>query len=170
MKQKKVKSKIQLPPEYLLIGWQEWCVLPQLSIPAIKAKIDTGAKTSAIHAFNIKLFYSHGIPHVHFNVHPLQGNNLLTITCSARVIDQRLVMSSNGHKELRYVIKTPILLGHRMWEIEITLSNRDPLSFRMLLGRGALKSKIIISPHRTLYQGGLSLKQLRKIYHLKSPH
>lgn len=160
----KSKNKIHLPSEYLLVGWQEWCILPKLGIPAIKAKIDTGAKTSAIHAFNIQLFYTNDIPHVRFEIYPLQGRHAFAKTCTAVVIDQRLVMSSNGHKELRYVIMTPIVLAGTMWEIEVTLSNRDPLTFRMLLGREALQSKVIIDPHRKLCQGSMSLKELKKIY------
>jgi len=148
----------------LLIGWEEWCSLPNLGLPAIKAKIDTGAKTSALHAFNIKPFQQEGIQLVAFSVYPLQRNRDVYKTCVAEVIDERVVMNSGGHKELRYVIKTPLILGDRRWDIEITLSNRDPLAFRMLLGREALNGQVIIDPMKSMRQGKPSLKILKQIY------
>ena len=157
-------GRLYIAENYLLIGWQEWCSLPELKIPAIKAKIDTGARTSAIHAFDIQPFVKHDKNYVRFSVHPLQHNDNLVVTCSVLVADQRLIMSSSGHKELRYVIKTPIMLGTKVWEIEVTLSNREPLLFRMLLGREALQNGIIIEPHKMLCQGHLATKELKKIY------
>ena len=148
----------------LLIGWNEWCQLPQLNLPAIKAKIDTGAKTSALHAFNIVKFTRKHKPWVKFNIHPIQGNNELTVNCQSPLIDERFVMSSNGHKEHRPVIKTTVILGPLTWQIEITLSNRDPLKFRMLLGRNALKEHIIIDPYHTTRQGKINERHLYKLY------
>ncbi len=133
--------------EKMLIGWQEWCGFPKLKIPAIKAKIDTGAKTSALHAFAIKPYYRNGVLHVKFSVYPFQGRKDKVIVCRAKVVDQRNVMSSNGHREKRYVISTPLTLGEERWDIELTLSNRDPLQFRMLLGREALRhGRLVIDP------------------------
>jgi ribosomal protein S6--L-glutamate ligase len=158
------KRKHRILEEKLLIGWQEWCALPKLHLPAIKAKIDTGAKTSAIHADNITPFMRQGKPYVHFEVAPLQGTTHPNINCTAPVIGERHVTSSNGHRELRYVIQTPILLGEQTWMIELTLSNRDPLSFRLLLGREALKGRVLIKPHAILRQGQLSQRSLKSLY------
>jgi ribosomal protein S6--L-glutamate ligase len=151
----------------ILIGWKEWCNLPELGIPLLKAKIDTGAKTSAIHAFNIQRFVKAHKHYVKFSVHPLQGSNAATITSTAPIIDERSVMSSNGHKEDRLVISTPLVLGSETWDIEITLSNRDPLRFRMLLGREALSNRVIIDPHRAFCLGEVTRKELRLLY---DPH
>ena len=117
----------------LIVGWNEWCTLPDLNIPQIKAKIDTGTKTSALHAFDIH--EDHTGNNVIFSIHPLQGDRKITIECHAPIVDVRHIMSSNGHNELRYVIMTTLSIGSASWEIEMTLSNRDPLKYRMLLGR-----------------------------------
>lgn len=153
-----------LNDQKLIIGWSEWCSLPELKIPVIKAKIDTGAKTSAIHAFNLQPMMYQGKYFVNFDIHPLQGNSTITIPCKAMVVDIRVVMSSNGHKEHRYVITTPLILGQRTWEIELTLSNRDPLKFRMLLGREALSNRIMIDPGHKLLLGKMSRRQLENLY------
>jgi ribosomal protein S6--L-glutamate ligase len=148
----------------VLIGWQEWCALPGLHVPAIKAKIDTGAKTSALHAFDIRPFHRQGELFVHFVIHPLQRNLKLEVHCTAKVVDQRIVKSSSGQKELRYVIAVPISMGALTWDIEITLTNRDLMTFRMLLARDALKGHAIIDPGRTLCQGKYTPKQIKKYY------
>lgn len=132
----------------LLIGWQEWCSLPDLQVKYIKAKVDTGAKTSALHAFNIKEFIRNKVKYVSFDIHPVQDNDEIVVRTSARVTDERYVMSSNGHREKRYVITTELYLGNHQYDIELTLTNRDSLRFRMLLGRDALKSHCIIDPAR----------------------
>lgn len=151
---------------HIQIGWNEWVSLPNLKIPAIKAKIDTGAQTSALHAFDIEPFSKNGRDMVRFSVHPLQANNELTVRSIAPVIDMRHIMSSNGHRELRYVISSAIELADRQWEIELTLSNRDPLKFRMLLGREALKHDIVIHPNQQCHNGKVSKNDLRSIYSL----
>jgi len=148
----------------MLIGWREWVTLPQLHIPAIKAKIDTGAKTSSLHAFDIKTTTNAGHHRVHFSIHPIQGNNKVVIHCHAPLVDERYIMSSSGHKELRCVISTQLQLGDLSWEIELTLSDRDPLRFRMLLGREALKKNVIINPSRSLCLGKVSKAELRDQY------
>ncbi|MCP5504209.1 MAG: ATP-dependent zinc protease [Chlamydiales bacterium] len=134
----------------LHIGWQEWVSLPGLEIPAIKAKIDTGAKTSSLHAFDIKPIMKNKKEYVKFSVHPMQRNNRISIPCCCPIFDIRNVMSSNAQVEERYVIKSLLCLGGKQWEIEITLSDRDPLRFRMLLGREALASRVVIDPSKTL--------------------
>lgn len=150
--------------EKLLLGRSEWCGLPDLDIPAIKAKIDTGAKTSAIHAFNIRTHTDNGQAWVDFELHPLQANNDVIIQCQAAIIDERSIMSSNGHKEHRYVIKTPITIGQQQWEIEVTLSNRDPLKYRMLLGRESLSNRTLVDPSLNCNQGKISKIRLDKYY------
>ena len=140
----------------LLIGRAEWCSLVNLGIPLIKAKIDTGAKTSAIHAFNMKSYIKNKIDYVAFDIFPLQGDSDKLIKCVAPIIDERFITSSNGHKELRYVIKTDLFIANKHWPIELTLSNRDPLRYRILLGREALNKKVIIDPSLNCNQGKLS--------------
>jgi hypothetical protein len=136
----------------MMIGWREWASLPHIHIPFIKAKVDTGAKTSALHAFDIYQFTERGMPKVHFSVHPLQRREDIVINCSADIIDRRVVSDSGGHRERRYVIQTPLVIGGVRWIIEMTLANRESMSFRMLLGRDAMKS-ILIEPTRSYLLG-----------------
>jgi len=154
--------------EKFLIGWEEWCALPDLHLPAIKAKIDTGARTSAIHAFDIKTYHHHHELWVKFCIHPLQKNKKLTKRCKAKVIDKRYVMSSNGHKESRYVIETRLTMNGHTWPIEVTLSNRDPLAFRMLLGREAMCGHVIIDPMKSMLTKKFISKKAYELYALKS--
>ncbi|KIN60826.1 Ribosomal protein S6 modification protein [Sulfitobacter noctilucae] len=129
----------------LNFGWEEWIALPDLGLPAIKAKVDTGARTSALHAHDIETFGSSATPKVRFNVHPIAGREDIVITCSAPLVDRREVTSSNGESEQRYVIETTLSVGGQNWPIEVTLTNRAGLSSRMLLGRQALNDHITIS-------------------------
>lgn len=138
------KSKI-LP----MIGWREWAALPELGIGQIKAKIDTGARTSALHAFSITPFKENGKDRIRFDIHPLQGDTTHTMTCEADVVDLRWISDSGGHKEERYVINTPITLDGQTWPIEITLAERDTMLFRMLLGRRAIRKRFVINPGRS---------------------
>ena len=151
----------------MLIGWQEWCALPEFDIAYIKAKIDTGAKTSSLHAFNIKEFRKNNQKYVSFEIHPIQDDNDIVIKAKAKVIDQRNVMSSNGHKELRYVITTDLILGSAIIPIELTLSNRDPLRFRMLLGRDALSISSVIDPAKKNCLGKKSRRAVWSFYKKK---
>jgi ribosomal protein S6--L-glutamate ligase len=132
------------PVDNLLLGWREWIAMPQLGLPAIKAKIDTGARTSALHAFAIETFGPEHQPKVRFGVHPVEDRDDIEIWCTAKVIDRRQVISSNGQSELRYIIRTPIRIGDREWPIEISLSNRETMAHRMLLGRTALEAQSAI--------------------------
>ena len=131
-------------PQPLQFGWEEWVSLPDLGVPAIKAKVDTGARTSALHAFDIETFGPASRPKVRFTVHPIPGRDDLIIPCSAPIIDRRDVTSSNGERELRYVIASKLSVGGDTWPIEITLTNRSSMTSRMLLGRQALKDHISI--------------------------
>jgi hypothetical protein len=132
-----------------IIGWREWLALPTLQVERIKAKIDTGARTSAIHAFNIRSFADRGSPHVSFVLHPEQRRRHPAIDCIAEVRDERMVTSSSGHAEKRYVIHVDVRLGAYLWPIELTLADRDPLGFRMLLGREAVRHRFLIDAGRS---------------------
>ncbi len=143
--------------EPLVLGWREWVALPQLGLPALKAKVDTGAKTSALHAFSIETFGPADAPLVRFGVHPIDYNSDVEIWCTAKMIDRRYVRSSNGQAEHRYIVETPIRIAGREWPIEVSLSNRHTMAHRMLLGRGALEAQsIAIRPWCEYLQDTLS--------------
>ncbi len=152
----------------VLVGRSEWCSLPGLGIPGIKAKIDTGAKTSAIHAFDICAETINHEKYVHFKVHPIQGSTNIVTSCQALIVDERYIMSSNGHKEHRYIIMTDIQLGENIYNIELSLSNRDPLVFRMLLGRQALNKRMIVDPSLTCQQGKYTCTAIKRLYKAKA--
>jgi hypothetical protein len=134
--------------------------LPDLNLPAIKAKVDTGAKTSALHTFKIEAFTENGADFVRFWVHPLQRNEKLVCECIATVKDERLVSDSGGHKEMRYIIETRVRIGHKDWPIEMSLTNRDTMRFRMLLGRRAMTENILVNPTASYINGRLKAKSL----------
>ena len=140
-----MKQKVQPP----LIGWREWLSLPDIGIKIIKAKIDTGARSSAIHAFDIKPYFKDGKQMVRFKVHPYQKNSSKTVTAETEVIDHREIRNSNGYSELRFVILTHVKLDKYQWPIELTLTNRDVMGFRMLLGRQALRQRFLIDPSKS---------------------
>ncbi len=129
-----------------IAGWREWASLPELGIFRIKAKMDTGARTSCIHAFEVEPFERDGVQWVRFLVHPEQDNNDLVISCEAEVVDFRAVTDSGGHREMRYVIKTLIQFGQKSWAAEFTLTNRDTMKFRMLVGRTTMNERLVIDP------------------------
>jgi ribosomal protein S6--L-glutamate ligase len=140
----------------LTFGWEEWVALPDLGLPAISAKVDTGARTSALHASEIEVFGPATAPKVRFTVYPVQGRDDLAIPCSAAVLDRREVTSSNGEAEMRYVIGTSLEVAGQSWPIEVTLSDRSGMTSRMLLGRQALTDHISISPTERHLQPELS--------------
>ena len=135
-----------------VIGWRENVVLPQLGIEKIKVKIDTGARSSALHAFNIAEFKRDGKDLIRFQVHPLQRDRALTVSTEAELLEYRKVRNSGGVAQLRPVILTEIRLGESSWSIELTLTNRDVMGFRMLLGRQAVRNKFLIDPGRSFLQ------------------
>lgn len=141
------------PNEILTLGWREWVTLPQLGIHQIKAKVDTGARTSALHAFQVRSFREGDKERVEFLIHPMQKNNDIVVTCVADVIDKRVVTDSGGHKEERFVIATDLKIGKYSWPIEITLTAREDMLFRMLLGRTAIKTRAQVNPARSYLVG-----------------
>lgn len=146
--------------EPLKLGWREWCALPELGIPAIKAKVDTGAKTSCLHTFSIEPYVENGVDSVRFKVHPIQKNELLVVECTAAVKDVREVSDSGGHKEMRHIIETRVLIGDKSRLIEMSLTNRDSMRFRMLLGRRALEENTLIDPAASYLNGRLKARSL----------
>lgn len=136
-----------------LIGWREWAAFPDLGAERIKAKIDTGAKTSAIHARKITTHMRAGVLWAEFLLHPVQKKRLPEIRCAAPVADRRNVRSSNGREEMRYIVHTTLRFGGREWVIELSLANRDQMGFRLLLGRDALRKKFIIDPGQSFLLG-----------------
>ncbi len=143
-------------PSPLILGWQEWVALPELGLAALKAKIDTGAKTSALHTHRIEPFGTTKRPMVRFTVHPDPECPELEIGATAAVIDQREVMSSNGERQLRYVIATRVQIGAHNWPIELTLTNRERMSYRMLVGRQAIRPNVLVDPDASFRQPRLS--------------
>lgn len=132
-----------------VIGWREWVGLPDLGVSRIKAKIDTGARTSAIHAFDIEVSTKGGQDWAKFTIHPYQKNDTEIQTCTCPVRDIRVITNSGGSREQRVVIETQLTMGNQSWPIELTLTNRDEMGFRMLLGRTAMKDRFLVDPGRS---------------------
>lgn len=132
--------------ERLRVGWREWVALPELGLNRIKAKIDTGARTSTLHAFDVQEYRQGDTRRVLFGIHPVQQNTDEVVYCDAEVVDQRWVMDSGGHREERLVIKTSLRIGSMEWPIEITLTGRDSMRFRMLIGRTAMNGRVLVKP------------------------
>ncbi len=137
-----------------LIGWREWVELPSFGAVVTKAKIDTGARTSALHAFYVEPFRREGRDWVRFGLHPHQGDNKAQVECEARVLDRRKVTDSGGHAEMRYVISARLKLGETAFDAELTLTDRENMRFRMLLGRRALKGIFLVDSDQSFLLGG----------------
>lgn len=149
---------LKAKPNYPIIGWREWVELPQLNLSKIKAKVDTGARTSALHAFALRPYTENGQDKIRFDIHPFQKDNKAVITCKANIIDQRLVTDSGGHREKRFVILTDIIIFGMRYPIEITLTERENMLFRMLLGRSAIRKRFLVNSGRSfLTKKALSL-------------
>ena len=147
--------------EQTVVGWREWVQIPQVDVPWIKAKIDTGAKTSAIHAFDLRSFDRDGRDWVSFAVHPWQATAQDEVAVELPVHDSRSVRSSSGHEEQRYVVRLPVVLGGREVPVEVTLTDRDEMGFRMLIGREALVQGYVVDPARS-YTGGRPERAVRR--------
>ncbi|MBF0341087.1 MAG: ATP-dependent zinc protease [Magnetococcales bacterium] len=135
--------------ERLVLGWREWASLPDLGVERIKAKIDTGARTSALHAVDPVLVTRDGQEYVRFRLHPVQRKSKPELLCEALLVDSRRVVSSGGHIEDRFVIVTRMRLGEREMPVEITLTNRALMGFRMLIGRTSICKKFLVDPGRS---------------------
>jgi hypothetical protein len=155
-----LRKTSKLKQKKMVIGWREWLALPDLGIQAIKAKVDTGARTSALHTFGLEPFEKDGTLKVKFTVHPLQRRNDIEVCCVADVVDRRRVTSSDGQSEKRYVIQTIVALGEVRWPIELSLTNRKSMRFRMLLGRAAVTGPLLVDPAKSYLTG----RKLSKIY------
>jgi len=148
----------------IIVGSEEWCAFPTLSIHAVKARVDSGAKTSALHAFNIRSFNRNGEQWVGFDVHPIQKSDTTVLRCESPVAGRRSVRSSNGTSERRFVIRVPMTLGGSTWDVELTLTNRDTMGYRMLLGREAMQGRMLVDPSAHFNLGDYSITEVRKIY------
>jgi len=147
----------------LIVGWREWGSLPTLNIPAIKIKIDTGAKTSTLHALNIEIVVQDQKRYVRFCVYPLQRNNSIVRRCILPVLDERVIKSSNGQEENRITVLTPIRIAEKQWDIELTLTDRSTMFFNMLLGRQAMKN-LLVDPAQSFCQGKITSRRVGEIY------
>jgi hypothetical protein len=145
--------KEKKPPKKTVVGWREWVGMPDLEIRAMKAKLDTGALSAALHAEEIEVFEEETVKRVRFKVLPRQKSARGAKVYTADVIDERVVRSSSGHEELRPVIYTRVSLGLYTWTIEVTLTNRDSMGFRLLLGRDSLRRRFLIDPGQSYLFG-----------------
>jgi len=152
-----------------VIGWREWVSLPELGIPSIKAKVDTGARSSSLHAYDVKQFERDGSTWVRFHVHPVQRSTKEAATAEAIVFDWRSVRSSSGKATFRPVIVTNLELLGATWQIELTLANRDEMGFRMLLGREAFRSRFLVDAGKSYYGGHPVVAKRRRAKKRKRP-
>ena len=144
-----------------VVGWREWVRLDSVGVPWIKAKVDTGARTSSLHAFDLQGYEVEGRPWVRFDVHPWQATAEDAVTVELPVHDVRTVRSSSGHEESRYVVLVQLVLGHRSVDAEVTLTDRDEMGFRMLVGREALEQGFLVAPSPS-YAGGRPERAVRR--------
>src|SRR6266545_2750748 len=147
-------AKFLTAPHPTLIGWREWVALPKLGVPAIKAKVDTGARSSSLHAWDIEVVPGSSPARLRFVIHPFEGDETLTIPAEALLVDARDVKSSNGDVERRPVVRTMLAMHGRRFRIDLTLTRRDEMGFRMLLGRSAIRKRFVVDPCQSFVGGG----------------
>ena len=145
----------QLP----VVGWREWVSLPELGVPNIKVKVDTGARSSAIHAIDIKQFELNGVRRVRFQIAPIQSDDQRLVMVETDLLEERSITDSGGHQQVRPVIVTSVCLGKLHWPIELTLTNRDEMGFRMLLGRQAMRERFLVNPSQSFLQSLLRMRR-----------
>jgi hypothetical protein len=141
-------------PAKQVIGWREWVELPELGVEPMKAKVDTGARTAALHAFRLRLEERDGQQWARFEIHPEQRSRRGTTTVELPVVDVRKVRSSNGDVQLRPMVRTPVVVAGHRFSIDVTLTDRDEMGFRMLLGRASIRRRFIVDPGRSFLGGG----------------
>jgi hypothetical protein len=154
--------KPRIKPLRPIIGWREWVELPDLGIAAIKAKVDTGARSSSLHAYDVEVIDRHGVAFVRFKVRPVQRSDDDVVVTEARLLEYRTVRSSSGRATKRPVIVTDVMLLGQRWPVELTLANRDEMGFRMLLGRQAIRRRFMVDAGRSYYGGKPKPRQKRK--------
>lgn len=137
----------------MIIGACEWVALPELGIARLRARVDTGAKSCALHASDIQVFERDGLDWIRFKVHLDHPAHSHDRQCECRLKDVRSVRSTSGKAEQRFTIRTPIIIGHSRWLVDITLTNREKMRYRMLLGRTAMENHALVYPARTFLQG-----------------
>jgi hypothetical protein len=142
-----------------VIGWREWVGLPALSPDPTKVKIDTGARTSALHAFNLRVVERDGIEWADFEIHPAQRSAAGAVAVSCEIAEFRRVRSSSGQVERRPVIRTSVQIGPELFDIDVTLTSRDEMGFRMLLGRAAIRRRFLVDPGRSYVQSRIHKRQ-----------
>jgi len=147
-----------------VVGSEEWVSLSELQIPFLKVRVDSGAKTSSLHATNIQPYQKDNETWVNFDVFPIQNDGKRKISCKALVVDKRVVKSSSGDREERFVVRTEISLNEQKWDIEFTLTNRDSMGYRMLLGRQAMMGRIIVDPSESFLAGSVENEIILKSY------
>jgi len=144
-----MKEAVSRNRDLPVIGWREWLALPDLGIEIVKAKVDTGARSSALHAYDYRPFRRGGRPFIRFKVHPVQRDASDSVEAEAEVIDERYVRNSGGGQELRWVVRTNVEMMGLKFPIEVTLTRRDAMGFRMLLGREAIRNRFVVDPGRS---------------------
>jgi hypothetical protein len=152
-----VTKRRELP----IVGWREWVALPDLGVQAVKAKVDTGARSSSLHAFDLEVVERDGTSFVRFGICPYQRSRYGIVLAEAEVFEERKVRSSSGHARTRPVIRTTLELVGRSWPIELTLARRDQMGFRLLLGREAVRNRMLVDSGRSYY-GGRPPKAIRR--------
>ncbi len=149
-----------------IIGSAEWCRFQELGMPAVKARVDSGAKTSTIQADNIKPFVKDGQEWVKFEINPIQDNRSIIISCEKRIIARKMIKNTSGITEERIAIRTSMQIGDQMHEIDLTLADRNSMEFRMLLGRDAFKDRFLVDVSKEFVQGEISDEELNQLYKL----
>lgn len=142
-----------------VIGWREWVALPELNVRKIKAKIDTGARSSSIHAFDVETYHENEIERVRFSIHPMQTRDDIFIDADVPILERRLVKSSNGEVSQRIVIRTTLMIRKQPMQVDLTLANRDAMGFRMLVGREAIRTRFLVDSGASFLAGRLSRKK-----------